>query len=308
MSCARSGDLDVVFGNLRHPPELFQNNGHGVFTVVPTAFSANTAHCMGLVIGDLNGDGRLDIMFNYENSIGGASGTDDPLTNRLQIYWTGTGAAYVAATDTPIDDVVGYTRAMITGDVNNDGIQDVFIANGCPNSKTTACFYGVTPGANRLLLGQPGGAFTEVAAGSGSPGLDKTRPSLCAAFADYDQDGWLDLAVCGAASYISGTEQFPLTELYRNTGNGQFEEIALTSLVARSTYSGSQSTWAMAWGDADNEYATGASNRRQRRPPCPYPALRVSLDQWLARPCHDNGVLPQRPRWHDERRRQPRLH
>src|SRR5437867_5135833 len=76
------------------------------------------------------------------------------------------------------------------------------------------------------------GPFTEIAAGL--PDLEEGS----AAWGDYDNDGDLDLAICGISA--SG----PITRIYRNAGG------VLTDIGAGLTgvYDG-----ALAWGDYDND-------------------------------------------------------
>jgi hypothetical protein len=90
-------------------------------------------------------------------------------------------------------------------DFDNDGWKDIFIARGAwlPAS--------IRP---TLLRNNGTGGFSDVTKDAGM--LDALN-SNAAAWADYDNDGWLDLFI--------GCERQP-NRLYRNKGNGTFEEVA----------------------------------------------------------------------------------
>ncbi len=119
---------------------------------------------------------------------------------------------------------LGYGMGVATGDIDNDGLLDLYLTNF---------------GSNRLLRNRGDGAFEDVTAVSGT---DDPRWSVPALFADLDLDGWLDLYVgsyadfdlahpqhcqrrdslpdyCGPRSYR------PLpARLFRNRGDGRFED------------------------------------------------------------------------------------
>jgi hypothetical protein len=89
-------------------------------------------------------------------------------------------------------------------DYNNDGNMDIWIPRGAWHK------YPMRPS---LLRNNGDGTFTDVTRAAGL--LDPVN-SHCGAWADYDNDGWLDLFVC--------CEQQP-NRLYRNKGDGTFEEV-----------------------------------------------------------------------------------
>jgi hypothetical protein len=130
-------------------------------------------------------------------------------------------------------------RAGVTGqfgglvcyqtDYNNDGRLDIFIPRG-------AWFpFQIRPS---LLRNDGDCHFTDVTADAGL--LDPVN-SNAAAWADYDNDGWLDLFIA--------CEKQP-NRLYRNRGNGTFEEVA-----ARAGLGGKDQEFykGCAWIDFDND-------------------------------------------------------
>ncbi len=114
-------------------------------------------------------------------------------------------------------------------DLEADGDPDLFVVNmatpeeGAPADRAAA--------ANALFVNQGGGRFLEGAAAAGL--ADGEGLGMGAAVADYDGDGDADLYV---------TKVGP-NRLYRNRGDGTFEEVAETAGVADARWS-TGATWA----------------------------------------------------------------
>jgi hypothetical protein len=90
-------------------------------------------------------------------------------------------------------------------DYNNDGRMDVFIARGA---------WLPFPIRPSLLQNAGDGRFTDVTEKAGL--LDPVN-SISASWADFDNDGWLDLFVCCELQH---------NRLYRNRGDGTFAEVS----------------------------------------------------------------------------------
>ncbi len=132
--------------------------------------------------------------------------------------------------DTPV-----YGMGVAIGDVDNDGDRDVFLT----------CV-----GPNRLFLNDGSGHFTDVSTVAGIEGGSGDW-STAAAFLDFDEDGYLDLFVGNYVRWsreidyqvnftIDGVQRAygPPTDfegafsrLYRNLGNGHFEDVSESSGV-----------------------------------------------------------------------------
>jgi hypothetical protein len=119
----------------------------------------------------------------------------------------------------------GYGMGVATGDINNDGLPDLYLTN---------------LGSNQMYLNKGNGKFVDVTKESGT---DDPRWSTSASFFDYDRDGWLDLMVVNYADfsvtnnpscYAATTAKdyctprafrAPGNRLFHNKGNGVFEDV-----------------------------------------------------------------------------------
>lgn len=119
----------------------------------------------------------------------------------------------------------GYGMGAAVGDINNDGLPDLYLTN---------------LGSNQLYINKGDGRFADVTKESGS---DDPRWSTSASFFDYDRDGWLDLMLVNYADFsvtnspncFAATTardyctprvfRAPGNRLLRNKGNGVFEDV-----------------------------------------------------------------------------------
>lgn len=99
----------------------------------------------------------------------------------------------------------GFNSGIAIADFDRDGFEDVFVAAG--------------QSEERLHRNQGNGRFQDVAQ---EAGLGQVGNAIAAAWADVDNDGWLDLYVGNAAEP---------NKLYRNLGNGRFEDISASAGV-----------------------------------------------------------------------------
>ncbi|MDE0166134.1 MAG: FG-GAP-like repeat-containing protein [Bryobacterales bacterium] len=144
------------------------------------------------------------------------------------------GLDFVVANHPTADKHLVETMAggMAAFDYDNDGLTDIFFANGAETPslvKTFAKYH------NRLFRNVGNMEFRDVTAAAG---LQGTGYSMGAAAGDFDNDGYVDLFVPGAFGNL----------LYRNLGNGRFEEITANAGVKSDRWS-----VAAGWFDYDND-------------------------------------------------------
>ncbi len=162
------GDADCFLTHYDTQTSRMLRNDWPVFTDVTTGPLLDTGPSFGACWGDYDNDGDLDLYL--------VKGTGAP--NRL--LRNDGGGAFVDVTAGPLGDTGGGYGAC-WGDYDNDGDLDLYVVNGCMSG------FGCV--ANRLLRNDGGGVFSDDTNGPlGDQGLGRA-----AAFADYDQDGDLDL-------------------------------------------------------------------------------------------------------------------
>jgi hypothetical protein len=126
----------------------------------------------------------------------------------------------------------GYGMGVAVGDYNNDGYPDLYVT----------CF-----GSNILYRNNGNGTFTDV---TREAGVQDGGWSASAAFVDYDKDGYLDLYVAhyldftvrgnkecfdatGERDYCAPIAYKPvLHRLFRNLGNGKFQDVTQAAGIA----------------------------------------------------------------------------
>jgi hypothetical protein len=186
----------------------------------------------GSVVDDLNGDGHLDIMAS-------SWGLRDQVR-----YFENTGDGQFADR-TEAAGLMGLVGGlnMVHADYNNDGHVDVLILRGAWRPEGHP---------NSLLRNDGDGTFTDV---TEAAGLLEAHPTQTAAWADYNNDGHLDLFIGNESS----TDEAPIpwippnagthpSELYRNNGDGTFTDVAEDAGLDVVGY-----VKGVAWGDVNND-------------------------------------------------------
>lgn len=122
------------------------------------------------------------------------------------------------------------------GDYDGDGYPDLYLCNIAGPLTMTEAELEQSEGWSRLYRNRGDGTFEDVTAptGTGFKGL-----AMAAAWADYDGDGNLDLAVSSYGRLV----------LFRNSGDGTFEDVSIGS-----GFAGHEGFWSgLAWGDFDGD-------------------------------------------------------
>src|ERR1041385_257720 len=202
---------------------LYQQQPDGSFKdVTERAGLKGVGYSMGVAAADYDNDGYVDLFVTgyrsdrlYHNN---GDGTFTDVTSKLPKITN------------------GWSTSAGWFDYDHDGRLDLFIARymdwdfesgvmfcGGPTSALRAdCHPDNFKGAANILLHQRSdGSFEDVSKSSGI--ADPSGKALGVAFADFDNDGWTDVFVANDSVRQS---------LYRNKGNGTFEDIAVISGAA----------------------------------------------------------------------------
>jgi len=191
----------------------------------------------GVALFDYNNDGKLDVLLLQGGPLGPEHKPDPSrwprhrlFRNDLEVQPDGRRVLrFTDVTEAAGLNFADYAMGVAAGDFDNDGWVDLYIT----------CL-----GRNRLLHNNGNGTFTDVTetAGVGCGGW-----STSAAWVDFDRDGLLDLFVCQYLDWdfnkhqlchsIAGRKDYcgPKTfqparsRLFRNLGNGRFQDVSLSS-------------------------------------------------------------------------------
>jgi len=191
----------------------------------------------GVALFDYDNDGRLDLLVAQGSPLVPGGARDTTCTARLfhnESVETADGRRTLKFAD--VTQAVhlctqGYAMGIAVGDIDNDGFVDVFVTHfGAPN---------------QLFRNNGDGTFTDITRKAGVAGNGRWGSS--ATFLDYDRDGLLDLFVvnyvdytleknqkCYASTsvrdYCAPSSYKPVAGvLYRNRGNGTFEDVSVRS-------------------------------------------------------------------------------
>ena len=185
------GDTDLYVANDQDPNFLFQNSGNGNFLEVALISGVcyndmgKEEAGMGADFGDYDNDGWLDLtVSNYQ-------------TETNTVYHNHDGTFF---TDNTITSGIAEVTHGYLGwgiklfDYDNDGYQDIFVANGHLMDNIALLETHVTyPQRNLLFRNLGDGRFANVM--SETDGLALEKVSRGAAIGDYDNDGDLDILV-----------------------------------------------------------------------------------------------------------------
>ena len=217
------GSSVSLAGALTYAPPVFEevseqsgvvfNHYRGLLEIIPLS--------AGVVVFDYNGDGRQDAYVASAPDIAGLApeGDDENALFRNN----GDGTFTDTAGEAGVTDAGAKGNGGCAADYDNDGDQDLFVANW---------------GESRLFRNDgpadgSGWSFTDVAEESGLADPDGTYRSMGCAWGDYDRDGWLDFIV---VRHIDESNPDAFTQrvyhldvrplaLFHNDGDGTFTEV-----------------------------------------------------------------------------------
>jgi hypothetical protein len=196
------GDLDIYVANDGTPNRHYVNRGDGRFedqgVLLGTALSNMGASQagMGVAAGDLDGDGRFELMVtNYSTE-------PNNLYRDLGGLWEDTASPRGLAR--PSWPYVGWGVAFF--DLDNDADLDAAVANGHAVDNIEVFEAGLSyEQPNQLFTNDGAGGFAEVPTPAAGPSFATKRVSRGLATGDFDGDGRLDLLVTntnGAAELL----------------------------------------------------------------------------------------------------------
>ena len=229
---------------------LYHNNRDGSFADVTSASGlARTGWASGICAGDYDNDGDEDLFITYwgQNVLyrndGKGRFTDATAKAGLAAGGTrwGSGCTFI--------------------DYDRDGDLDLFVANyllfdpaKVPEPGRGAnCLWkgvpvncgpkGLPTDSNLLYRNEGNGTFADVSEASGI-GKVRNRYAMTAILTDFDDDGWPDIYVaCDSTASI----------LYRNKGNGTFDDVALETGSAYNEDGQPQAGMGVAVGDYNGD-------------------------------------------------------
>ncbi len=204
--CDLDGDLDLYVANWDGPNRLFRLDADGIYRDATAAPLDDAGAGTGVAWGDYDNDGDLDLY------VGNSDGANKLFRND--------GGVFADATTGPLGDE-SETYGVTWIDFDGDGDLDVYVANNGPNKVLQN-------------VGAPTWEFVDTVC---YPLADDGN-SRCAAWADYDLDGDLDLYLVthGGAN-----------KLLENFGSCAFGDVTYDPLDDGGFGTGA------AWGDYDND-------------------------------------------------------
>lgn len=182
------GKLDLVRSN-SYSLTVHLGNGDGTFQA-PAYFYGGGYLVSDAAAGDVNGDGRQDVVTadNYNGYSGVFLGNGDGTLQAPQFFFAGSNGTSVALADLNND---GRLDAVVT-------VREVYSPPGSYDSNTVSVLFGNGDGTFRARRSYP---------------VNSSYP-VRSAIADYNRDGWRDIAVVNAFGHN--------VTVLLNNGNGTF--------------------------------------------------------------------------------------
>jgi tetratricopeptide (TPR) repeat protein len=219
------------------PGRLFRNRGDGTFEDVSNAAGLDLLDATSAALfGDYDNDADQDL---FLITAGGILLFESDGRGRLK-------RSTRARFDVPAGEQ-GSMMMPALADYDRDGYLDLYVCSynvrggsGMSNilHQPTPYFDANNGAPNHLFRNNGDGTFADVTAQTGLS-VNNSRWSFAASWGDYNRDGYPDLYVAN---------DFGRNNLYRNSGNGTFTDIAAAAGVEDIA-----AGMSVAWGDVDND-------------------------------------------------------
>ena len=214
----------------RFPNSLLRNNGDGTFDDVTERAGILTSHpSQTAAWADFDGDGWLDLFIGSET-------TDPADPHPCHLFHNrGDGTFRDIAPEVGLAQL-GFVKGAAWGDIDNDGRPDLYISK---LAQPNLLFANRAPAPTAEPGSVGGWRFEEIAAAAG---VTEPRFGFPTWFFDYDNDGWLDLFVAAwdgsdvgrvAARYLGRPTTAEHPRLFRNRGDGTFEDVTVEARLDR---------------------------------------------------------------------------
>lgn len=195
--------LSSAEGDTDSSNSLFINNGHRGFTDMAQEYRVNDMRAgYGCNFGDYDNDGRPDLFVSNLDSSG------KPVS-RILYHNEGNGKFRDVTQELGIQGT-GYTVSSMWADFNNDGWQDLFLAN----SRAETGVINADDARDSLFLNNGDGTFKDISKESGVADFDYN--SRGCTVGDINNDGFLDIMVTNSRNN---------TQILINDGELHFKEM-----------------------------------------------------------------------------------
>lgn len=208
-----------------------------VSSVIDFTYQSNNSEGLsGAVWFDYNNDGLMDVFLT--NDIGHSNGL---------FRNDGDGKFTEVSAVAGLQNDLGST-GVVAGDIDNDGFEDLFVSGAGEM---------FTPGPAspvKLYHNNGNGSFTDISSTSGIVG---SATNMNAAFADINNDGYIDLFIAAPGSMSHQRQD--LSKLYLNNGNRTFTDITFSSGVI-TPFGGCAASFTDYDNDGDQDLLVGFCN------------------------------------------------
>jgi hypothetical protein len=234
----------------RQPNSLLRNNGDGTFSDVTGQAGLLTLHpTQTATWNDFNRDGWLDLFIGNESDMPSPSAKLHP----SELFINNQDGTFTDVAQTAGVELLRFVKGVTSGDYDRNGWPDLYVSTYFER--------------NYLLRNEGNNAegiptFTDV---TEKAGLNEPMNTFPTWFWDYNNDGWLDIFVSEFDLFTKTQAKLPPVynvaahkigeevkqgkpRLYRNRGDGTFEEVAAESGLDEVLY-----TMGSNFGDLDND-------------------------------------------------------